>query len=310
MVMIGYIRTETLKRSLANLANCYDVEKHDLYLYLDAPFRREDAEGSQKMYELACSFCKRGLPHLRVIRREKNLGVPLNHIEAMNEVLGRYGRAIFFEDDVLVSRTFLNVLNRALDFYRDDKRIFCVNGFKHPKVSVPHSYAYDVYLAPRNSAWGFATWKDRWERVDFSLKKWSSIKSDGVLCRKIAVAGVDLFPMAEGVYGGRLKTWDVQCAIHMACNDLFAVEPTYSLSKNIGFSIGALHTGFDNPLYSHMKYYDFDPLLRRDIQSDKRIIDEFMHVMFGKNIVVRGFRKLERVLLSFTGSNNDPVDQG
>ena len=78
--------------------------------------------------------------------------------------------------------------------YEDDKRIFCINGYQMPMLDIPKHYKrmHDIYLSPRNSAWGFGTWKNRWEAVDFSMGDWASFSSSSENLRRLQIAGYDV----------------------------------------------------------------------------------------------------------------------
>lgn len=57
-------------------------------------------------------------------------------------------------------------MNQALDFYENDNKIISICGYGL-KIKRPRGYVGDVYLLGRSSSWGWATWKDRWEQIDW-----------------------------------------------------------------------------------------------------------------------------------------------
>ncbi len=307
VVSIGYSRTWTLERSLSRLAECNGVADHDCFLFLDAPSCEADCEKCNQMFLLANRVKKTSIPNLTIIRRDYNLGVPGNLITAVNEIFMRYNKIIFFEDDVCVSRTFLQFMDDALDFYYDDKRIFCINGFKSPYVRVPRSYDKDVYLSPRNMAWGFGIWRDRWASVDFDLKDWLKIKHDVAMLARLDRAGVDLINLINAQSEGRIHTWDIQCTYHMVKNGLYAIEPKLSLTKNIGFGVDGVHCKGDNPVFSHMKYYDFKPLLERGLPPNSTILSEVRTLCLHSGFLQRIKRIIHRMCVRLTSENKLPI---
>ena len=307
VTMIGYSREKTLRASLYNLSQCHGIGQRDLYLFLDAPFQEDDCEKCEHMYGAALEMRKAFLPNLQIVRRDENLGVPGNLISAINTILGLYGRTVFFEDDVLVSHTFLEYMDASLDLYKDDERIFCVNGFKSPLLRIPRHYPHDIFLNPRNMAWGFGIWQDRWSKVDFTLKNWPDELSKE-LCDKLNYAGWDIIPMLNAQKAGRIHTWDVQCNYHMVKNGLYAVEPRYSLTKNIGFNCEAVHCVGRNPSFSQMRYYNFSPNLVRGVQPDKSILRLFRSSLVPQTFPERVWRKLQRICDSFSGDNLSPLN--
>ena len=308
VVMIGYSRVATLARSLTCLSKCESVGERPLLLYLDAPYREEDRQDCERMYLAACDIRATILPGLQVIRREKNYGVPGNLLAAVRENLDQYGSVIFFEDDVCVSRTFLTYMDQALSFYENDNRIFCINGYKSPYISVPRSYPYDIYLTPRNMAWGFGVWKDRWDRVDFAMSDWDEFKSDNGKLNSLRGAGCDLESLIESQLSGRVHTWDVQCTYHMVKNGLYAIEPRWSMTRNIGFGVGGLHCSRRIAAFSRQRFYDFHPMLLRDIKTDESLLKQIRFSHNDPRLYSRLIRKLKRIWWGLGPSLDNPLN--
>ena len=287
------------------MAECIGVKEHDCYLFLDAPYKESDCEKCNKMASVAEKIKQECIPQLKVIRRKSNYGVPGNLIAAITETLNHYESVVFFEDDVLVSRTFLQYMNDALDLYRDDERIFCINGFKSPYLTVPKQYPYDVYLNPRNMAWGFGVWANRWRKVDFGMSDWGAFSKDPTNLAKLDFAGCDIKGLIESQLNGNIHTWDVQCSYHMVKNNLYAVEPRYSLTKNIGFGAnGGVHCGQSDSVLTSMKYFDFMPILPTKLELNSKLLDRFKNSTMDFSVSGRVLRKLRRTF-SILGRQND-----
>ena len=309
VVSIGYSRFQTLEKSLFRLSQCEGVMEHDCYLYLDAPCREEDRVACDQMYTTAIGIKKHLLPHLQIVRREKNYGVPGNLISAISSTIDGYGKVIFFEDDVLVSKSFLSFMDVALDFYEGDARIFCINGYQIPYLNIPRSYPFDVYLNPRNMAWGFGIWKDRWSKVDFAMTDWAGFKQNASNMKKLIQAGEDLPSMIESQLAGKIRTWDVQCSYHMVKSGLYAVEPRYGMTKNIGFGMASgVHCGKPDPILATQRYYNFKPRLCAGLQPDKDLLKLFRHSLIDFRIHGRILRRVKRMLRRWGAPNNEPIE--
>lgn len=296
VAMVGYSRGWTLSRSLDRIAECAGVQDRDIYLYLDAPGCDEDVPACDEMRQVAEAKRATALPRLHVIRRMRNYGVPGNIIGAITEVVNRFGRVIFLEDDVCVSRTFLTYMDEALDLYEADARIFCINGH-HPVTAVlPLFFRDDVFLTLRNHAWGFGIWKDRWNAVDFEMRDWEVFKEDPRNLAKLTAAGCDLREMVEDQLAGRIHTWDVQCTFHMVQNGLFAVEPRRSMTKNIGFGENAVHCVSVEPYMMAARYYDFQPELPKHLTYHKSLTNSISHALVPQTLLERLHRKRLAIL--------------
>lgn len=310
VVMVGYSRPDKLSMSLGRLAQCEGVAECECYLFLDYPFRDGDSGLCEQMYTVAKTMRDTLLPNLVVVRRERNYGVPGNLISAITETFKIHDAVIFFEDDVLVSRTFISYMINALKMYEHDKRIFCINGYQMPMLHVPKYYkrTHDIYLSPRNSAWGFGIWKSRWENVDFSMSDWASFRRSNENMNRLQVAGCDVESMIDAQLAGRIHTWDVQCTYHMAKNNMFAIEPCFSMTKNIGFGKDGFHCSQNEPLYLRQRYYNFNPKLESDLPVCNAIIKQFRYCLVNPTFVGRIYRKIIRALMSFSNMNLDPID--
>ena len=310
VVMVGYVRSNTLKRCLDNLSRCEGVSGRDIFLFLDPPpvtRIAQDGRLSELMIETALSF-KHILPNMDVICREHNLGCPGNVIASIGEVVNRYDRVIFFEDDVLVSRTFLTYMDAGLDSFEKDPRIWGINGWKDRLIHIPRSYPYEFYLSPRHCAWGFATWKDRWNAVDFEMRDWPSFRKEPDNLRKLNVPGYGIRLLIEGEYGNRHQTWDVECVYHMVKNGLFSVEPRHSLTKNIGFGEPSEHSDWKDWNIITQKYYNVRPDFPDKLQLDERILRAYECQTAIKYFLQGVYRVFHRHVVRWFGRNDEPLD--
>ena len=306
VVLIAFNRPDTFARVLANLAAAHGVSERDVYVYVDGPRGEGDRALCDQVVDVAERF-RDQLPRLSIIRRECNLGCRENVVASISEVMEKQGRAIIVEDDVLVSHTFLDYMDAALEFYRDDQRIWSINAWRNRFVHIPPSYKHDVYLTPRMLCWGWGTWKDRWEGVDFDLTDWPTRGEQSEMCAMLDGAGVDLHRMLQLQYEGVLDTWDVQCCYHVAKNGLYCVEPRFALTKNIGSGVVPTHCIDEDPVVTHAAYYDFSPRLVSGLGPDFLLLRQFPHALFNPSLTVRAYRRLLRWMLRFTPRHDVPV---
>lgn len=280
--------------------------KRPFYAFVDGPRNEADAPLCAEARTLLENFRKYMCPQLEITARERNLGCEKSIPTGIKKVLDTEGRVIVIEDDVLVSRHFLTYMDEALEFYENDKRIWCVNAWRHPFVKVP-SGCKDVYFDNRNMCWGWGTWKDRFDAVDFKLVDWPEFASEKKNLKAVDAAGLGLRGMIECQHEGRLGTWDVQCSYHMVKNGLWAVEPRMRMTRNIGMGSGVHCSGADD-FMSKLKYWNFKPRLERGIQPDERIVKQFRLAHFNPAFPARAYRKLLRIAMRFAPRNDEPLE--
>lgn len=231
-----YNRPAQVERVLESLRR-NNVSK--LYIFSDGPKGPADANGVDEVRKLVRSI--RWISP-EVVERPVNHGIRESMLLGLELVFSREDRVIVIEDDISVAPEFCAFMNTCLDRYRDEDAIAGVTGLRYPfDRGCFDDYPYDVYLSPRFSSWGWATWKHWWERVSFDQRKAIadlSTTSDA----ELRVAGPDVPEMvrylAEGEPYWGATTADVFSLLHMIKNHQFFVCPTWNMVENLGFSEG------------------------------------------------------------------------
>ena len=279
VVFIGFNRPYLSIRSMNNVAQCLDVDKRDCYLFIDGPWRgrADDVEKTEETYKVAEELKRTKLPRLTIIRREKNYGCRKNIIAAISEIVNKHGRCAIVEDDVLVSKTFLSYIDSALETYKEDKRIWCINAYQNPNLVLPRSLNVDVYLSPRNMCWGWGVWADRWNAVDFEMTDWPEFIKIPGNDERVHKCGVGLEAGIWDQYRTQ-SSWDTECTYHMIKNNLFAVEPRRSLTKNCGSGVDGTHSLWQNDQLTKQKYYNFAPVLPAALKVDAELLDNYRFI--------------------------------
>ena len=307
VAMISYNRPDLVRLTMENVALADSAAERDIIMFIDGPRNDTDIKKQDEIFQIVSAYQAR-LPRLEIVRREHNYGCRGNIVDAISAVVNRMGRVIVIEDDILVSRTFLRYMDEALEYYEEDGRIWAVNAYQNPYFKVPKKYPYDLYLNPVNMCWGWGTWKDRWEGVDFDLKDWPKDRKDVDLVDRLNKAGRYIIPLLEAQYAGRLKTWDVQCTYHVVKHGLRCVEPIYQLSKNIGFGTDGEHCASNMPFFTRQKYYNFTPRMVKDIGETDAIQRQWEYLNWNKNLADRVIRKLRREFARFRPSHMTSID--
>ena len=171
VVVFAFNRPDLLKSCVASLLANEEAAASDLYVFVDGP--RPEHPADQGQVDAVREYVKTisGFRSLHYQFAERNRGLAPSVISGITAVIGQYGRAIVVEDDLYVSDNFLAFVNAGLDRYLDDQDVFSVCGYSN-KVRTPKQDACDAYFCVRSCSWGWGTWKDRWESVDWDLADW------------------------------------------------------------------------------------------------------------------------------------------
>ena len=175
-----------------------------------------------------------------------NLGCKKGVTKAINWFFENVQEGIILEDDVVAHYDFYKYCQDLLEKYRSDKRIWCISGSNNQNNIKRGKGTY--YFGQIPLIWGWATWKDRWENYDVSLKKWPEIKSSKML-DNIFLDDLqknhwsDIF---ENFYNfGNPDTWDYPWVFACLINNGLTAIPNKNLIKNIGFNSDATHTKWE-----------------------------------------------------------------
>jgi hypothetical protein len=237
LVVFGYNRPSHLSRVIDQLSTTTLISEFDLYIFIDGPKNESDREMVEKVREVAASvtFTR----SVSLINRPVNQGLAKSVISGVSQVLNNYETVIVLEDDILVSPCFLTFMVDALTKFATSKQIFSISGYNYPL-----SYRDgdpDYYLSHRSSSWGWATWRDRWELVDWSCSTYGKTKLEKNLIREFNRGGNDLFDLLTMQMEGKIDSWSIRFDYGHFENKSFCLHPKQSLVENIGFDGSGTH---------------------------------------------------------------------
>ena len=231
IVLFVYNRPEHTKKTVEALQLNQFADESVLHIYSDGNKNENDRKSVEEVRNFISTIT--GFKEIKIILRDRNLGLANSVITGVTEVINEYGKAIVLEDDIVTSPYFLKFMNEALDFYEADKKIYSISGYSFP-IKIPKSYPHQVYISSRASSWGWATWQDRWRRVDWNPEKSFNVYDKKELRNIMDRAGKDLAPMLLKSIEGKIDSWAVKVAFTQLKSNLFCLFPIKSLTKNIG----------------------------------------------------------------------------
>jgi hypothetical protein len=239
IIIFAYNRPDALRQTFESLLKCHGVQNHEIIVFCDGPKNLKDKINTDEVVNYLNN--QKETNNLTIVASEKNKGLANSVINGVNEVLKKHKALIVLEDDLVVASNFLEFMNQALDFYRDDKTIFSISGFS-PKIKIPGNYDLDFYFSPRASSWGWATWKDRWQTVDWEVSSFPQFKKDVKKQIAFTKGGIDLPRMLQNQMKGKIDSWAIRWVYQQHLNQQATVYPTRSKLINVGINENATHT--------------------------------------------------------------------
>lgn len=175
-----------------------------------------------------------------------NKGLANSVIYGVSKVIEKYGKAIVLEDDIVTHPYFLRYINDALNYYENDNSIFSIGGYC-PNIKIPLWYINSSYIVHRTESWGWATWKDRWEKADWYVSEYDHIKKSNKAITMFNRGGEDMFPMLTSQLNGKIDSWAIRWDYTLFKHNAYCLRPTKTLTYNIGFDNSGTNCTTINP---------------------------------------------------------------
>jgi hypothetical protein len=233
IVIFAYRRL--INKTIESLLNNELARDSELYIFSDGNKNEKDLEDVREVREYLQTI--EGFKNIKIIESEVNKGLANSIIDGVSEVINKYEKVIVLEDDLIVSNDFLDYMNDALVFYKEDKKIWSISGYT-PKLPCLENLNEDLYLSVRGSSWGWATWKDRWDTIDWGVKDFDELKQDRSLQNQFNIGGNDMFKMLELQMLGKIDSWAIRWCHSQFKFGMYTVCPKRSKVINDGFSDG------------------------------------------------------------------------
>jgi hypothetical protein len=226
------------QRTLEALANNPGAGETDLHVFSDGPRVAAERERVDEVRRIVGAAT--GFRSIQIHESPVNRGLVRSLREGIDQILRVHDRVIVLEDDIKTAPGFLNYLAQALDHYAGDPKVRSVTGYRYPLGRDFHTPA-DTFLFPRFNCWGWGTWKDRWEEIDWSLPNRGEFLRNREPLAALSLASNDLPEILLDRIDGNNQSWAIQVALDHVKKGGYAVYPAESLVENIGLDGSGTH---------------------------------------------------------------------
>lgn len=247
ILVFAFNRPNTLKNTIESLLQNEEAKDSNLYVFVDGP--RANKPGETEKVKKVQEYVKTisGFKNVYYTFSNQNKGLGTSIIQGVTQIINQYGKAIVLEDDLIFATNFLSFMNQGLERFENEEKVFSICGYSN-KVKTPQEYKYDSYFCTRSSSWGWGTWANRWNAVDWELKDWDKYSKMGKKFNKWG--GSDCFKMLCSVKDGYCNSWAIRFCFSQFLQDKLSLFPIISKVKNNGFD-GA---GTNCKKWSRFKY--------------------------------------------------------
>ncbi|PCI27948.1 MAG: sugar transferase [SAR324 cluster bacterium] len=274
IVLFVYNRLWHTQQTLEALKKNELAEASELYIYSDEA-KNEDARKSvNEVREYLKTVT--GFKKVTIIKREKNWGLADSIIDGVTKIVNEYGKIIVLEDDLVTSPYFLKFMNKALEFYKDEDKVWHISGYTPPLENINENF----FIKP-TSCWGWATWDTKWaffkKDTNGFLKLFDNKKQKDFNVNN----SYDYYSHIVFNHQKKINTWAIFWYASVYFNNGLSLHPKKSFVQNIGHDNSGTHCGSSCAF---------------DVELSKEFENKFSNNIFIDNITLS---KLEKYYRSF-----------
>ncbi|NVO57507.1 sugar transferase [Rhodobacteraceae bacterium B1Z28] len=290
--LFAFNRPDHTARTLRALAASPLAAQTELIAYLDGPRSEEEVllvAETRKVIEAQTGFAS-----VKLHARDANAGLARSIQDGVTATMQAYGKAIVVEDDIVTSPAFLTYMNRALDRYQDDPRVWHIAGFNEdlPALLDRRGAIFWRFM----SCWGWASWADRWQHFERDPKKLVQQFSDDDIHRFNLNGTEDLWGQVLGNLRGDIRTWAVFWYATIFMRDGLCLSPCRSFADNIGLDGSGTHCGPVDEVRPKDLCYDYDLPFPNDVAEDNVALEALRaHFSYRPDRLTRLRRKIRRL---------------
>lgn len=277
IILFVYNRPEHTKRTVEGLLKNKDAENSILYIFADGAKASSSEDAKSKIEEVRNYIHTiSGFSQIIIEESESNKGLAGSIIYGCTKVLNKHGKMIVLEDDCIPNEYFISYMNRCLNKYENDSRIWCISGYTDTELLPPRGED-DLFLVNRPSSWGYGTWKRCWDKVIWDVDVLKELFSHQDIVKGFnRWGGKDSSVIMFALFGGLNSSWAIRYNFAAYQNKAMTILPTKSLIWNIGCDGTGTHCG---KIDYHLQMMDHEVIIPLKLKFDnirnKQLYDSF-----------------------------------
>lgn len=242
IALFVYNRPDHTRRTLSFLLKNLLADESRLFVFSDGAKNEADQERVNETREIVRNI--EGFKSVKVIEREKNLGLAESIVQGVTELTNEYGKVIVFEDDLISSPYTLTYFNTALQKYKNDKKAMHISAYMYPlsdSTNLPETFFYRAA-----HSWGWATWKRAWDEFEPNIDKLID-QFDRNKVDEFTIEGkMNFWKQIQEFKAGKNNSWAIRWYASIFLKGGLALNPSQSLINNIGHDGTGVHSNVEN----------------------------------------------------------------
>ena len=249
LAIFTYNRPIHTRHMLETLTRCVRLDECDIVIFCDGLKKEEHQLGVELTRQFVEEWAKQH--SAQDILRVQNLGLKKSIETGVSDLCRQYGRIIVLEDDILVSKFFVDFMLSALDHYEHDERVMQVAGYTFPFA--PNA-KQEPMLLPIVTTWGWATWMRAWQHYNPDPNDAHKELQERNNALSFDLNGAYPYTqMLMGVAQGKDESWGVLFWYAVWQKKGLVVYPRLSLTRNVGFDGSGVNSGRSNDVWHQVR---------------------------------------------------------
>jgi hypothetical protein len=131
-------------------------------------------------------------------------------------------------------------MNAGLDKYKEQKEVYSISGYAFDFQN--QTIKEDGYFLNRSWSWGWASWEDRWNKIDWEVKDYAFFEKNSKQKKNFSKMGSDVYGMLKKQMNGEVDSWYIRSTFNQFKVKGLSLYPSVSKIDNNGFDSIATHT--------------------------------------------------------------------
>jgi len=284
IIIFTYNRIENLKKLILSLKKNPEYKNSKIYVFIDGPKNQKDKIKTDKIFKYLNKSNTSSTQ--KIFYRNKNLGSAKNIMLGIDHVSKKESEFIVLEEDLIVSDEFLYFCNKMLKFYKDEKKIWHINGWVFDNFKSNEKFFFSKHM----SCWGWATWSNRWKKFK-KIKK----KNAYFLISKKFRKEFEFLSLGSSLglflnYKKKINTWAVYWYYTIFLSKGITITPYKTLVLNTGFKLNSENT--------KINYYNKQKIIKNNLKSKLKLKKPVLNVKVLEKINER-YQKKNFLLKNF-----------
>jgi hypothetical protein len=276
IIIFSYNRPSHLKKTLNSLKKNKLSKKSKVYFFSDGPKTKNLTELKKinlvrKIIKNTKNFkCKEFFFH------KKNVGLKKNILNGVTKILKKHKKVIILEDDIIVTKYFLDFMNQSLSFYTNKKKIWHISGWNYDLgLKREHRNDKDAFFIKNMNCWGWGTWRNRWDKL---------IVDPNFFYKKMNKKDIENFNLSNSINNWSqlmrnknktLKTWAIYWNATIFYYKGLCLNPKISMINNIGMDGSGTNSIVEKikiQKLSKIKNFNLPTFIKEDLKLRGKII--------------------------------------